>query len=44
MHPVFDRALDTTQFKTAVVGNIGGLGRPGRQGAQPGRHQQNLAA
>jgi hypothetical protein len=44
LHPVFDRALDAAHGQAAVVRDVGGLGGPGRDGAQAGRDDEGLAA
>ena len=43
MQAVFHRALNAAHCKAAVVRDVGRLGGPGRQGAQPRRNQQYLA-
>ncbi len=43
LHPVGDAALDATDLRqAAVVGDIGGLGGPGRLGADARHHQEQL--
>ena len=40
---VFGHALDAAHVQAAVVGNVAGLGGPGRDGAQAGRHHNRLS-